>query len=420
MKDYLNKLLLALFIFSFSNSYIQAQNNSLNFDGTNDYVDCGLLLPVSYTKEAWIYITDLSNFNNIISGDGSSLHAFWAPSAHLSAGHNVNGGWFLQVEDPATLSANTWYHVAVTYDAATKTMQLYKNGLAVGSPNTLVSPLAADGHTYIGNFQEGFNAFAGNINEVRIWSVARSAFDIYTNMNTPLATPQPNLVAYYRCNQGIASGDNTAILQLIDDSGNNKHADIKNFAMIGSNSNFIALSAIVSVELLSFKAAPLPSSITKSPSNLLTWQTANEVNNKAFQVERSPQPPKGAFETWESIGFLNAKGKAATYDFTDNTPLSTSYYRLRQIDNDGKETLSKVVSVQNVPFGGKGGLKVYPSVTSHFLTVETSAKGNYQIINLLGQHISQGVIIPQVDVSLLPIGTYILKVGDEQATFVKQ
>lgn len=126
---------------------------------------------------------------------------------------------------------------------------------------------------------------------------------------------------------------------------------------------------------------------------------------------------------WTILGFVNAKDKAATYDFTDNAPLSTSYYRLRQMDHDGKETLSKVVSVENPPFGGRG-LKAYPNPVSNILTIETDNVGNFQIFNLLGQEVMTGKTPPSgaggLDVSALPQGTYFLKVGTEQAKFVKQ
>jgi hypothetical protein len=158
--------------------------------------------------------------------------------------------------------------------------------------------------------------------------------------------------------------------------------------------------------------------------NLLTWITATEINNKGYQIERAPQPQKGAVPTWEVLGFADAKGNAATYEFTDKAPFGGwGLYRLRQIDNDGKETFSKVISIQNSPSGGRG-LKVYPSVSTGILTVETSEMGDYQVFNLLGQQMLTGKTLPSgaggLDVSALPQGTYILKVGVEQAKFVKQ
>jgi Secretion system C-terminal sorting domain len=156
-----------------------------------------------------------------------------------------------------------------------------------------------------------------------------------------------------------------------------------------------------------------------TPSNLLTWTTANEINNKGFQIERAPQPPKGALTTWEILGFVNAKGKAATYEFTDKAPFGGwGLYRLRQIDNDGKETFSKVVTVSANK--GNSKLKAYPNPVSNVLTVETDNAGAFEIHNILGQTVISGKAAQRIDVAELVQGTYILKVGTEQVKFIKQ
>jgi hypothetical protein len=76
-------------------------------------------------------------------------------------------------------------------------------------------------------------------------------------------------------------------------------------------------------------------------ANLLSWITASELNNKGFDVQR--QSKNGS--EWESLGFVNGSNRAATYTFKDNSPLVNSFYRLRQVDMDGKVTYSKVISV---------------------------------------------------------------------------
>ncbi len=124
---------------------------------------------------------------------------------------------------------------------------------------------------------------------------------------------------------------------------------------------------------------------------------------------------------WTILGFVKGYNKTSTYQFTDNTPLSTSYYRLRQIDNDGKETLSKVLSVERRDAINRVSIKVYPNPVSNTLTVENTEGGNFKILNLLGQQVISGKTTAQrIDVSALPQGSYILKVGAEQVKFMKQ
>jgi Secretion system C-terminal sorting domain len=148
----------------------------------------------------------------------------------------------------------------------------------------------------------------------------------------------------------------------------------------------------------------------------LTWATVNKENNKGFQIERLTTDDR-----WDVLGFIAAKGKSASYDFTDNTPPSVRgesvSYRLRQIDNDGKEVFSQVLSASN-PQNNK--LKIYPNPVSSLLTIENISESSFQILNLFGQQVLMGKTGQRLDVSALPQGTYILKVGAEQAKFMKQ
>lgn len=178
-------------------------------------------------------------------------------------------------------------------------------------------------------------------------------------------------------------------------------------AMEASQTAYYLTAVVLPIELLDFKGTPSVS------GNLLTWTTANEVNNKGFQVERQ----QSTGDSWDVLGFVKTQGKGASYDFTDNTPLSISYYRLRQIDYDSTETLSKIVTISSK---GSNKLKTYPNPVSNVLTVETEVKEGFQILNLLGQQVLSGKAAQRIDVSALPQGAYFLKVGTEQVKFVKQ
>ena len=170
---------------------------------------------------------------------------------------------------------------------------------------------------------------------------------------------------------------------------------------------------VLPVELIGFEGK------NTEGGNFLTWQTANEVNNKGFDIERLNN-----LGNWQNIGFVSGNNKASTYQFVDKDPLSIAYYRLRQMDNDGKETFSKVITLSNT---SKNQLTIYPSVTHQFLSIESPLWGlgaaDYQVINLLGQQVLTGKTPfggRRLDVSALPQGTYVLKVGSDVAKFVKQ
>ena len=92
------------------------------------------------------------------------------------------------------------------------------------------------------------------------------------------------------------------------------------------------------VELTSFAAS------TNAKAVLLKWNTATELNNFGFSIER-----KTANTNFVKIGFVHGSGNSSTpkeYSFADNTVSAGKYaYRLKQIDNDGSYKYSKVVEV---------------------------------------------------------------------------
>ncbi len=212
--------------------------NALHFDGQNDFVECGNLLSKSYTKEAWINVPiNSGRHNNLISGDNGSEHAFWVPMHHgykVAAGHN--GKWY-EVEDPNPV-ASGWNHYAVTYDEASKTMILYKNGEQV-SINSNVSAFSGTGATLLGSFRRGYT-YEGTLDEVRVWNYARSQGDIAANYRKGLQGSEEGLVVYYNFNQGVVDGENTGISK-VNDLTARHDGTLNNFARTpGSTSNFVA------------------------------------------------------------------------------------------------------------------------------------------------------------------------------------
>ena len=101
-----------------------------------------------------------------------------------------------------------------------------------------------------------------------------------------------------------------------------------------------ALGGVIPVELVSFNAQVGKNGVT------LAWETASELNNRGFEVERNYNG------TWATIGFVEGKGTTTEhnkYSYNDNpNTLSSVSYRLKQVDFNGQHSYSKVV---NVDFG---------------------------------------------------------------------
>lgn len=135
------------------------------------------VLAASYTKAAWINPANLTGEKHIASGPNTSsttAHALRLNGAVLEAGHGANLAY---VASGALGAAGSWYHVAVTYDAATTTMRLYVNGSLVAT-NTSVPALAAGQPLTVGNYGGNTLGFVGDIDEVQLYSRALTATEI--------------------------------------------------------------------------------------------------------------------------------------------------------------------------------------------------------------------------------------------------
>src|SRR6185437_12328633 len=80
--------------------------------------------------------------------------------------------------------------------------------------------------------------FQGSMDEIRVWTRALCQGEIQNNMNGELTLPQTGLLAYYQFDEGVASGNNSAITTLTDVTGNGYDGTLNNFALTGTTSNW--------------------------------------------------------------------------------------------------------------------------------------------------------------------------------------
>jgi len=136
------------------------------------------------------------------------------------------------------------------------------------------------------------------------------------------------------------------------------------------------------VELLSFIA------VKTGGSALLLWQTATEINNNYFRIEKSAD----GFH-FSSIGIVFGAGNSnqlLDYSFIDATPVSgINYYRLAQVDFDGTEHLSQVIAIDFSGVSEIDDISVYPNPLSRGNTlnivVPQEEQGLLQISDINGR-----------------------------------
>lgn len=172
---------------------------ALRLDGVDDYVTVspGPVIATSgdFTVEAWAYLNPGSTGIREILSQGSSGNAFYLGFANgiLRAGDT----W--QNPGNVTFPVGAWTHLAVVKSASGAF--LYTNGVLVASVASITNPVATEfriGRQYGNNGEY----WAGRIDDVRVWTTARTASDIRRTMTVPLVGNESGLRAYYRFDEG--------------------------------------------------------------------------------------------------------------------------------------------------------------------------------------------------------------------------
>lgn len=133
----------------------------------------------------------------------------------------------LTLDSGVTVAADTWYHLAVTYDGTTANYYVDGDLKATGSISGLTLASQAQKLVLGGNpladprYNQGVEV-KGLIDEVRVWSDVRTAAEIRANKDQQLAGSEGNLEAYYRFD------DDATGTTIEDITSNNRHGTTAN------------------------------------------------------------------------------------------------------------------------------------------------------------------------------------------------
>lgn len=228
---------------------------SLDFDGTNDHVALPANLTASltnFTFEAWVYWDGSSDWHRIFDfGNNTTTYMFLSTNAPSNSNKprfaittSSNGGeQFINSSVAAVIGQ--WQHYAVVLDDAANTGVLYIDGVQVGSNTAMTLTPATLGNltnNYLGRSQWADPYFNGKMDDVRIWSIAKTSQQVQCEMDETLVGNEPGLVAYYNFDQGFADGGNSGVDALYDLSSNGNDGALTNFALDGAGSNWSAAS----------------------------------------------------------------------------------------------------------------------------------------------------------------------------------
>jgi hypothetical protein len=224
-----------------------APGTHLNFDGVNDRIQVSSsinLANTSFTLEFYAKRT-LSNTNDYVFNQGffstnNNLHiGFRGDNVFLFNFYNNDLG----ISPANYVSDNAWHHWTCVYNIANGTREVYQDGILVGSQSG-VSPYTGNGVLQIGS-QNSQHFFDGSLDDIRIWNVAKTADQINAGKNCELQGNESGLLAYYKFNQGLDAQSNTSQTTLLDATANTHNGNLINFALTGTNSNWLAGSPVV-------------------------------------------------------------------------------------------------------------------------------------------------------------------------------
>ena len=233
-------------------------------------------------------------------------------------------------------------------------------------------------------------------------------------------------------------------LNAIGTTGGSFHSPT-GFGSIGSDQflDFTALSGFSSFYLHG-GSTPIPVTLLSFSGrkdgavNRLTWTTTTEQSNRGFDVQRSVDG-----RNFETLRFVPSQAQGGfssnnlNYTFTDDTPVgATQYYRLRQVDLNGRYQMSQVVRIKGSmsPVLSVQSIFPNPAVSKVAMLVDAPARDRIQvsIVDIAGRVVANhsftvemGTNTIQLDVDRLQSGTYLIKMVGTQgeagvSKFIKQ
>ncbi|RZK61627.1 MAG: T9SS type A sorting domain-containing protein [Hymenobacter sp.] len=165
---------------------------------------------------------------------------------------------------------------------------------------------------------------------------------------------------------------------------------------------FADVAAPLPVELVDFRGLATQAGVQ------LSWQTASELNNSYFAIERA-NDQEAAFAELGRVAGAGTSSQAHRYQFVDAAPSPLNYYRLRQVDADGAAHYSPVVAVRAVP---STRLLAYPNPATSTLLVASPAQVHLSLLDQQGRLVRQTMLAAgqqPLDISGLPPGIYYLR-----------
>lgn len=294
---------------------VQAQTGAaLSFDGTDDHVSfptAGLSASTG-TMELWVKESATTSATQVLIDLSSEQFVIYSEGTQLKAKIGTTTAVV------ATFTPTQWNHVAVTWTGNGTSFRLYLNGTQVGTGSQGSSTISS-ATGYLGR-SASFSGYFLNatMDEVRLWSVARTASEIATNYCSEVATNATGLQTYYKFSQGTVGANNAGVTNLTDATPNGRNGTLVSFGLTGTTSNWVSSNTWSGVVTPSVSITAAPSGTITAGTSVTFTATPTNGGTPQYQWRRNGTNISGATNaTYTTTSLLN--GDIITCAMTSST-----------------------------------------------------------------------------------------------------
>ncbi len=431
MKHYLHILLIILGFFTTfavecsgqvtgNNVKVLDLTSNTYSSGASFYVEIGSQMQVDsfYTFECWMYVDTKASgdYPQIMDRETVfSLYLINLDAASSGGDYRVrfaardnNDTIIASIRSSGKNAGSTdyqmdfhkWYHVAVSGDGGTARLFIDGNLVDDSTSNNFILSMPSSLSVTCGTRKrngsnERFNDAA--FDEFRYSDIARytSSFSIST-FSAPHATSgDPHTILLYNFDNSDLTNSTSADSYTAGSIGTPLYLDWDDAGL----DQYLPLP-IQYLEALNVKEY--------NKQVILHWATATEENNNRFEIERS----RDGIE-WKNIGTVKGAGNSILpcyYSFKDTHPQDINYYRLKQIDYNGKFSYSGIAfySMDKNTY-----CNIYPNPSSDYIRIkgiEANRKASAIIYNAEGEFVKATPNPRVIDIRDIPKGVYFIEI----------
>lgn len=308
---------------------------ALNFDGSNDYVNCGndssLNINGPFSISAWVYVNVSSSYKTIVRKIGSSTtDTNYALDLNGTNGvrffvYNTSGSVKGITVGTSLVPFNSWTFISGTYDGST--FRIYINGIQETTTFTWSGTM----NNTVGNLRIGSslsaNYFNGTIDEVRIWNRSLNSTEINAEMSSPIPVIRP-LTSWSFEEPVIATYVNDTHIWVngtygsaISFDGDNDYVEIPDSSSLDINDNISITAWVYPKE---WGASGMGRIVDKGPSyEFYVWNVQSAIkvwfNNGA--VDATGNTNSLQLNKWQHVAFTYDRQNVRFY--VDGSPVGS-------------------------------------------------------------------------------------------------